>query len=216
MNREQDSNLQPVPFKTHTNPRTGIDGQSVSEWTTSFQFSDGQYTRCIIGYIIITYMIIAFQKCWAFNLFHAAVIDVHSWFDLICLHAWFDLILFNTIFDFEMIWLFELDGAGVSASGWRSGGPRFQSHPRLTSQSCSRYHLNQLGSKAASESTFDPKLIDSRILAGYQFIDYFFTWEMHDLIWSQAGFYLIASMIWSVNMQDLIWLHAWFDFNYFV
>ena len=34
-----------------------------------------------------------------------------------------------------------------------SGGPRFQSHPRLTFQSCSRYQLNQLGSKAASEST---------------------------------------------------------------
>ena len=47
-----------------------------------------------------------------------------------------------------------LDGAEVSASGWRSGGPRFQSHPRLTFQSCSRYQLNQLGSKAASESTF--------------------------------------------------------------
>ena len=47
-----------------------------------------------------------------------------------------------------------LDGAEVSASGWGSGGPRFQSHPRLTFQSCSRYQLNQLGSKAASESTF--------------------------------------------------------------
>ena len=41
-----------------------------------------------------------------------------------------------------------------SASGWGSGGPRFQSHPRLTFQSCSRYQLNQLGSKAASESIF--------------------------------------------------------------
>ena len=47
-----------------------------------------------------------------------------------------------------------LDGAEVSASGWVSGGPRFQSHPRLTFQSCSRYQLNQLGSEAASESTF--------------------------------------------------------------
>ena len=42
----------------------------------------------------------------------------------------------------------------IYASGWGSGGPRFQSHPRLTFQSCSRYQLNQLGSKAASESTF--------------------------------------------------------------
>ena len=48
----------------------------------------------------------------------------------------------------------SLYGAEVSASGWGSGGPRFQSHPRLTFQSCSRYQLNQLGSKAASESTF--------------------------------------------------------------
>ena len=36
---------------------------------------------------------------------------------------------------------------------WRSGGPRFKSHPRLTSQSWSSYQLNQLGSKAASDST---------------------------------------------------------------
>ena len=36
---------------------------------------------------------------------------------------------------------------------WRSGGPQFKSHPRLTSQSWSSYQLNQLGSKAASDST---------------------------------------------------------------
>ena len=47
-----------------------------------------------------------------------------------------------------------LDGADVSASGWGSGAPQFQSHPGLTFQSCSRYQLNQLGNKAASESTF--------------------------------------------------------------
>ena len=46
------------------------------------------------------------------------------------------------------------DGREVSASGWGSGGPRFQSRPRLTFQSCSRHQLNQLESKAASESTF--------------------------------------------------------------
>ena len=43
-------------------------------------------------------------------------------------------------------------------------------HPRLTFQSCSHYQLNQLGSKAASESTFK-----SRILAGYQDFAFFFT-----------------------------------------
>ena len=37
--------------------------------------------------------------------------------------------------------------------GCRSGGHRFKSHPRLTSQSWSSYQLNQLGSKAASDST---------------------------------------------------------------
>ena len=62
-----------------------------------------------------------------------------------------------------------LDGAEVSASGWGSGGPWFQSHPRLTFQSCSRYQLNQLGSKAASESTFKKSNI-----AGYQIIDFTF------------------------------------------
>ena len=36
---------------------------------------------------------------------------------------------------------------------WRSGCPRFKSHPRLTFQSWSSYQLNQLGSKAASDST---------------------------------------------------------------
>ena len=48
-----------------------------------------------------------------------------------------------------------LDGAEVSASGWGSGGLRFQSHPRLTCQSCSRYQLNQLESNAASEIRID-------------------------------------------------------------
>ena len=56
------------------------------------------------------------------------------------------------ILSLKIAWL---AGAEVSASGWGSGGPRFQSHPRLTFQSCSRYQLNQLGSKAASESTFE-------------------------------------------------------------
>ena len=51
----------------------------------------------------------------------------------------------------EYTWL---DGAEVSTSGWGSGGPLFQSHPRLTFQSCLRFQLNQLGSKIASESTF--------------------------------------------------------------
>ena len=36
---------------------------------------------------------------------------------------------------------------------WRLGGPRFKSHSRLTFQSWSSYQLNQLGSKAASDST---------------------------------------------------------------
>ena len=54
-------------------------------------------------------------------------------------------------FKWHMAWL---NGTEVSASGWGSGGLRFQSHPRLNFQSCSRYLLNQLGSKAASESTF--------------------------------------------------------------
>ena len=52
---------------------------------------------------------------------------------------------------FKTTWL---DGAKVSALDWGSGGPRFQSHPRLPFQSCSHYQLNQLGSKTASESTF--------------------------------------------------------------
>ena len=44
---------------------------------------------------------------------------------------------------------------------WRTFFPvpnKIQFHPILTSQSGSRYQLNQLGSKAASESTFDLKL----------------------------------------------------------
>ena len=61
------------------------------------------------------------------------------------------------------------DGAEVSASGWRSGGPRFKSHPRLISQSWSSYQLNQLGSKAASDSTLKPLT-----LAGYQILVLYF------------------------------------------
>ena len=46
-----------------------------------------------------------------------------------------------------------LDGAEVSASGLKIWRSNFKSHPRLTSQSWPSYQLNQLGSKAASDST---------------------------------------------------------------
>ena len=68
-----------------------------------------------------------------------------------------------------------LDGAEVSASGWGSGGPRFQSHPRLTFQSCSRYQLNQLGSKAASESTF--KKSNTCGVSNTRLYSFFFIWR---------------------------------------
>ena len=61
------------------------------------------------------------------------------------------------------------DGAEVSASGWRSGGPRLKSRPRLISQSWSSYQLNQLGSKAASDST-----LKQLTLAGYQILVLYF------------------------------------------
>ena len=60
------------------------------------------------------------------------------------------------------------DGAEVSASGSRSGGPQFKSRPRLISQSS--YQLNQLGSKAASDST-----LKQLTLAGYQILVLYFT-----------------------------------------
>ena len=62
------------------------------------------------------------------------------------------------------------DGAEVSTSGWRSGGPRFKSRPKLISQSWSSYQLNQLGSKAASDST-----LKQSTLAGYQILVLYFS-----------------------------------------
>ena len=71
---------------------------------------------------------------------------------------------------FNTTWL---DGTEVSTLGKESGGPRFPSHPRLTFQSCSRYQLNQLGSKAASQSTFKKSntcgLSNTRIYFSYTF-----------------------------------------------
>ena len=93
------------------------------------------------------------------------------------------------------------DFAEGSASGWGSGGPRFQSHPRLTFQSCSRYQLNQLGSKAASESTSK-----SWILAGYQMIDFTFYFFLQ----SPVGIRLwlgVESLVWkSVKIWRAVWL----------
>ena len=69
-----------------------------------------------------------------------------------------------------------LDGAEVSMSGWELGGPRFQSHPRLTFQLYSPYQLiNQLESKPHQNQPSK-----SRILAGYQLLDFtlFFTLRM--------------------------------------
>ena len=80
-----------------------------------------------------------------------------------------------------MAWL---DGAEVSASGWGSGGPWFQSHPRLIFQSCSRYQLNQLGSKAASESTFKKSNtcgVSNYRLYFFTLLGYFF-WNIMELL----------------------------------
>ena len=59
----------------------------------------------------------------------------------------------------------------------RAEDPRFQSHPRLTFQSCPRYQLNQLGSEAASESTFKKSntcgVSNTRL--------YFFSALLHDI-----------------------------------
>ena len=57
--------------------------------------------------------------------------------------------------DFSKLVLIELVSMAQRLAhwDWRSGGPRFKSHPRLTSQSWSSYQLNQLGSKATSDST---------------------------------------------------------------
>ena len=60
------------------------------------------------------------------------------------------------------------DGAVVSASGWRSGGPRFKPGPSLISPSWSSYQVNQLGSKAASDS-----ILKHWTFAGYQILVYF-------------------------------------------
>ena len=64
-----------------------------------------------------------------------------------------------------------LDGAEVSASGWGSGGPRFQSHPKLTFQLCSRYKLNQLGSKGTSESTFTTPVAEQSCRWNWYIVD---------------------------------------------
>ena len=50
-------------------------------------------------------------------------------------------------------WFAYLSILRLAHRGWRLGGSRFKSHPRLNSQSWSSYQLNQLESKAASDST---------------------------------------------------------------
>ena len=74
------------------------------------------------------------------------------------------------------------DGADVSASGWRSGGPRFKSRSRLISQSWSSYQLNQLGSKAASDST-----LKQLTLAGYQILVLYFLWWSYNSLPQSAA-----------------------------
>ena len=56
--------------------------------------------------------------------------------------------------------LLDMMAQRLARRGWRSGGPRFKSHSRLISQSWSSYQLNQLGSKAASDSTLKQLTVD--------------------------------------------------------
>ena len=73
-------------------------------------------------------------------------------------YAWYTLVLkSSTVF-----------AQRLATSGWGLGGPQFQSQPRLTFQSGSRYQLNQLRSNGACISGPSP----SRPLAGYQIIDF--------------------------------------------
>ena len=68
--------------------------------------------------------------------------------------------MLNWLYFLGMHWMTSLNlnklvlmAQSIARRDWRSGGPRFKSHPRLTSQSWPSYQLNQLGSKAASDLT---------------------------------------------------------------
>ena len=104
------------------------------------------------------------------------------WYDVS--HLWYNVIrcitpviqcdtMYHTCdtmwYDVSHQWYNVIRCITVSASGWRSGGPRFKSRPRLISQSWSSYQLNQLGSKAASDST-----LKQLTLAGYQILVLYF------------------------------------------
>ena len=71
---------------------------------------------------------------------------------------------------------------------WRSGGPRFKSHPRLTFLSWSSYQLNQLGSKATSDST-----LKQLTTCGYQIIVLFF---LDKMLWCDGGILLQSNNVW--------------------
>ena len=96
-----------------------------------------------------------------------------------------------------------LDGAEVSASGWWSGGPRFQSHSRLTFQSCSRYQLNQLGSEAASESTFKKSNTCGVSNTKLYFFTFFISWlRPKKLVKKEDGLNNIRSLTFAKNIIE--------------
>ena len=64
-------------------------------------------------------------------------------------HATYGACAIATLFNIMLVMMAQR----LARRDWRSVGPRFKSHPRLTFQSWSSYQLNQLGSEAASDST---------------------------------------------------------------
>ena len=84
---------------------------------------------------------------------------------------------------------------------WRSGGPRFKSHPRLTFQSWSSYQLNQLGIKACIR--FDLKTVD--YLRGIEYLYFTLLTCRFREIRKGSSFLDILDK----NLMSIIWTTSW-------
>ena len=121
-------------MKTNLNIHDNIDEYSFLDWSTDNEYSWGVKCAGLVPYDWNSDLTNV-KTHFCSNLNHQDNKDF--------------VFVLNVVYAIKLV----LMAQRLAHRDWRSGGPRFKSHPRLTFQSWSSYQLNQLGSKAASDST---------------------------------------------------------------
>ena len=121
-----------------------------------------------------------------------------TWHTVTCQTRFTHTVTYQTWFTWHTVTYQTWSPWHIAYTLWWSGGPRFQSHPRLTFHSCSHYQLNSLGE--LSRIRIDLQQVEY-LHAGYQILDF-----TVDRVWYSYDFKFCCDIY---NLAHI------FTFNYF-